>query len=353
MQTHYKVLGLMSGTSLDGLDLAAVSFSKHKSDWSYSCLQTDTYTYNYHWQTVLPEIHTYGGLALIKFHKQFGSYLGALAKDFLEKNNLHVDYISSHGHTIFHQPENNITFQLGDGANLAGNSEHTTICDFRSLDVSLGGQGAPLVPAGDAMLFNKYACCLNLGGFANISYEYDKRRIAYDICPVNYIINYFARLLGMQYDDKGHLAKQGHIYHPLLNDLNEIPFYKNEPPKSLGREWVEQIMLPLINVYQISKHDILRTLYEHIAIQISEHLPDNPAESTLITGGGCYNDFLISLITKKTKTNIIIPESELIDYKEAIVFAFLGVLRLREESNCLASVTGAKHDNCGGAIYKI
>jgi len=301
----------MSGTSCDGLDIAHCEFAFKDGNWNYKIINAKTYKYSESWIN-----------------------------------------ISSHGHTIFHQPSNGITYQIGNGANITAKTGITTISDFRTLDVALNGQGAPLVPIGDELLFPDYDYCLNLGGFANISFKQDNKRIAFDICPVNIAINYFtSKYFNLLYDKNGNFAKKGKVNINLLEKLNSLSYYKLEYPKSLGREWFEKNFINVISNYKIDAYDLLRTLYEHIAIQLSLVIENTKDKTILVTGGGAFNSFLIEILKNKTKANIIIPEENLINFKEALIFAFLGLLRFNKNINCLSSVTGAKKDNCGGIIY--
>jgi len=218
------------------------------------------------------------------------------------------------------------------------------------MDIALGGQGAPLVPIGDRLLFSEYDFCLNLGGFANISFESENKRIAYDICPVNIILNELASKTGVAFDKDGEIGKSGTIHSELLNTLNNISYYHQKHPKSLGKEWLTSNFSPFLEDFNIPLNDKIRTLYEHISHQITNSITIGNAK-ILITGGGAHNVFLIDLLKQKTKANIVIPTNEIIDFKEALVFAFLGLRRLRGEINCLASVTGAVKDCSGGIIH--
>ncbi|NJK97906.1 MAG: anhydro-N-acetylmuramic acid kinase [Bacteroidales bacterium] len=351
----FNVMGIMSGTSLDGVDIAQCCFFSDKSDyWNFQLEKAYTYSYDTSWKERLIEAERYSGLDLIKLHKEYGTFLGSLVNEFLKNTPSLPEFIASHGHTIFHQPENRLTFQLGDGAYIAAETGITTISDFRNLDVALGGQGAPLVPIGDKFLFGKYSQCLNLGGFANISYDHGNHRIAYDICPVNIVLNYLtSRYFHAGFDKEGHLGQSGIINKPLLTTLNQLPFYKQYPPKSLGKEWVTENFLPLTENNNIAAKDILRTVYEHIAHQLSSEINAIPGDEVLVTGGGTFNKFLIQLIKENTNKKLIIPQKDTIDFKEAIIFAFLGVLRMLNKTNCLSTVTGASRDNVGGIIHLI
>lgn len=215
----------------------------------------------------------------------------------------------------------------------------------------MGGQGAPLVPIGDQLLFYAFGFCVNLGGFANVSYEDNGNRVAYDICPVNIVLNYYIKCLGLSFDNKGEFALQGKINFELLERLNNLEYYKKKAPKSLGLEWVISLIFPLIDSFGLEVKDILRTYVEHIAIQISNELNKKKNESVLFTGGGVYHTFLMQRISHFTSNVIEIPSNDIIEYKEALIFGLLGVLKLRGENNCLRSVTGAKYDHSSGNIF--
>jgi anhydro-N-acetylmuramic acid kinase len=350
----YNVIGLMSGTSLDGLDIAFCRFTVDKNAWNYEIINAETKSYPEEWKEKLLSLENTDALTFQQVNTEFGLYCGRLVSDFIIKHGTKADFVSSHGHTIFHQPEKKLTVQVGLGSAIASACKMPVVCDFRSLDVALGGQGAPLVPIGDKLLFSDYDYCLNLGGFANISYEHNNKRIAYDVCPVNIVMNSICEKIGRPYDDKGEIARSGMVSPFLLNEFNLLPFYKLPPnsPKSLGKEWVIKNIDPIINDYEIEENDLLRTFCEHIAVQISRTVNPGISSTLLITGGGAYNDFLIERIREQVKMQVKIPDAKTIEFKEAMIFAFLGVLRIRNEVNCLKSVTGARQDNCGGAIYQ-
>ena len=327
---------------------------------------TETLSYSgTEWNKRLPGADRLSGIELMELHRDFGRFTGNSVNEFLKDVEVKPDLIASHGHTVFHQPENRLTLQIGDGAEIASITGISTISDFRRLDVALGGQGAPLVPVGDELLFGNYSYCLNLGGFANISFRENGRRMAF-ICPVNIVLNKLANKKGKTYDHNGEIARKGVIVPDLLESFEKLRFYQVDGPKSLGKEWVDSIILPIWEKSHATVENMMRTFYEHIAIRINAILSkkyfhnmsengtggSNPAPTLLITGGGAKNVFLTELISAKTApVQTIIPEDDLVDFKEAIIFAFLGVLRLRGEPNCLASVTGASRDNSGGIIY--
>ncbi len=345
-EEKYRAIGLMSGTSLDGVDMAYVEFELNEK-WQFELGICDTIPYPKKWRIQLSSLDKHSDMVIQKTDIEYGLYLGKLAQNFIQKNKLKVDFISSHGHTIFHQPESNYNLQIGDGQSIANQSQETVICDFRSLDVSLGGQGAPLVPIGDQLLFEDYDYCLNLGGFSNVSYQKNSIRKAYDICPVNIVLNNLAQKLGHSYDKNGAIAQTGNMIDSLFTQLNQLPYYEEKGPKSLGKEWAEQYIQPLLNQHS-NIPDLLHTFTEHAAFQIGKTLQEG---SCLITGGGAFNSYLIERLKCYTKTDIHIPNKKIIEYKEAFIFAFLGVLHYRNEVNCLSSVTGAKSDCSGGVIF--
>lgn len=359
MQTNEKirVLGLMSGTSLDGLDLALCEFYQNNKTWEYSILAAKTEKYSSIWLEKLTQLPNKSALDWVETDQSYGRLLGEISNKFIVESGIQPDLISSHGHTIFHQPGLGFTGQIGNGACISAKTGLPTINDFRTYDVALEGQGAPLVPIGDELLFNKYSYCLNLGGISNISYQIEDKRVAFDICPVNQVLNYLAQTINLEYDNNGNVAKTGKIDLILLNQLNTLDYYALPFPKSLGREWVENEMLPIIDQSKIPISDKLTTVVEHIAIQIAFVLKGNPSKQKnpklLITGGGGHNGFLIERIKFHTANTCIciVPDKLTLDFKEALIFAFLGLLRFGNTPNALKSVTGAKHDSVGGALY--
>lgn len=348
----YKVVGLMSGTSLDGVDLAFCEF-RFDDQWHFKISCAETIEYPYEWSRRLPDLMKSDAETLIRTDREYGRYLGLITKDFIERNRIQPDFIASHGHTIFHQPHKGFTLQIGDGNSISALTGLPVVFDFRSGDVALGGQGAPLVPIGDRLLFPEFDLCLNLGGIANISFEHDKNRIAFDICPANIPLNYLASIAGLPFDKDGLIARQGKINTILLNDLTRLGFYKILPPKSLGREWIDREFIPLLKSFADTVENKARTVSEHIAEQIAAVVNPLKKEKMLITGGGAKNSLLTELISSKINTHVIIPEEKIIDYKESLIFAFLGVLRWRNEINILSSVTGASTDSSGGIIARV
>jgi anhydro-N-acetylmuramic acid kinase len=344
----YRVLGLMSGTSLDGLDVAYCEFNYKQGKWTYDIKKATTYAYDEDFKQKIRSMEETSAREFARFSVELGHFFGKKAKAFLDTHSLDVDFVASHGQTIFHRPDLNYTTQIGDLSALCSEVQVKVIGDFRSMDVALGGQGAPLVPIGDEILFCDYENCLNLGGFSNISMKKQGKRIAYDICPVNIVLNHLCEKISLPFDDGGQIAASGNVDENLLKQLNDLPYYKKKTNKSLGKEWVVENVFPLLEKTTLSVEDLLATYTEHIAEQLSRNI----SGKTLLTGGGAYNTYLIERVKKLTPHTIELPEKTIIDYKEAMIFAFLGVLRQRGEVNCLASVTGAEKDNCGGSIVQ-
>jgi anhydro-N-acetylmuramic acid kinase len=347
----YRIIGIMSGTSLDGVDLAHCTFQENGNEYSFSIGACETIPYSEVWLNRLKALPNATALEYAVTHTSYGRYLGELTRDFINRYQLETDFVSSHGHTIFHDPSGNYTSQIGEGASLAAQCGLPVVCDFRTGDVAAGGQGAPLVPIGDEHLFKQYDYCLNLGGFANISFQKNGRRVAYDISPVNIILNYIASQDGKPYDKDGEMASSGKVQSHFLQKLNNLDYYKTQPPKSLGREWIENNILPLLNNSGMSLQDAACTFCEHIAIQISACLENDASKKMLVTGGGAFNTYLVKRISALSTASLFVPDKKTVNYKEALVFAFLGLLRMQAKPNCLASVTGASHDVSGGAVY--
>ena len=345
-------IGVMSGTSLDGIDIAYIKLN-FDTNYQFEILKATTIPYQKEWKIALKNGFHLTGEALTKLDANYGIYLGNTLKEFIKSNQIeHLDFIASHGHTIYHNPKENYTLQIGNGPYINTITGIKTICNFRVQDVALGGQGAPLVPIGDMLLFSEYDYCLNLGGFSNISMnDENKQRIAFDICPANIVLNHYVNLLNLEYDDNGEIASKGNIESDLLNELNSLPFYNDSKPKSLGYEFIVETIFPIIDKYKLEITDILRTFVEHIAIQIAKKTDSNPRKKMLIAGGGAYNGFLIKRLQSLTKTQLIIPDDSIINYKEALVFALLGYLKNEGKNNCLKSVTGASKDHSSGIIY--
>ncbi|HWZ23584.1 MAG TPA: anhydro-N-acetylmuramic acid kinase [Cytophagaceae bacterium] len=350
---EWTVAGLMSGTSLDGLDMAICRFRKNGNKWSYKIVEATTVSYSSTMKNKLALLMSVNAQEFASMDASFGKFSGEQLKKFLSQKKLRVDLIASHGHTIFHQPEKGFTTQIGNGAYIAAAARVPVVSDFRTMDVALGGQGAPLVPIGDKLLFSEYDYCLNLGGIANISFDSNKKRIAGDICPVNILLNKLAEEKGFGFDKDGKMAAKGIVNQVLLKKLNNLSFYKKKFPKSLGREWIDKDVFPILTNSVLSTEDKLATVCEHIAFQIIAAMPSEKGTKLLVTGGGALNKYLVSRIAKHAgnSTKIIVPDTLTISFKEALIFAFLGLKRILGEPNALSNVTGASKDSVGGALY--
>lgn len=358
---EFKVLGLMSGTSLDGLDIAYCYFVHSEQGWRFEIIAADTYEYDKHWKERLETITEADSESLMQTHQELGVWMGEAVIRFMRKHQVDPEFVATHGHTVFHQPENGFTLQIGSSFAMHAACGKPVISNFRDMDLALGGQGAPLVPIGDRLLFGKYDFCLNIGGIANISAEVNGQRLAYDISPANMVLNHFARKAGHSYDDGGAIAASGEVQEKLLEKLNALEYYQAPFPKSLGYEWVLAHVIRPMEKEKVSNEDMLATLTHHVAQQIASnvHLLQERGKlatedaSLLATGGGAYNSYLVKCIRQYSKDSfrLVLPNEFIIGYKEALVFAFLGVLKIQNEVNCLRSVTGASRDHSAGVIY--
>ncbi len=349
----YQVIGLMSGTSMDGLDLALCRFWK-KRKWEFKIQSAVTMKYSRAWRGRLAAAQHLSMEQLLELDSLYGKLIGSCCADFIRARKIrHLDLIASHGHTIFHQPERGFTFQLGSGNAIHAITGVPVIYDFRSLDILLGGQGAPLVPVGDRHLFGSYDLCLNLGGIANLSMERNDQRVAFDICFANMGLNFLARNKGKEFDRDGKMASRGISNKRLLSDLAAAyaGMRKNRP--ALARESFETLIQPLLESESILLEDRMMTFCQSIADEINLSIPTKRnKQSLLATGGGALNPFLVKLLQNKLegKATVMIPSRQIIEFKEAMVFAFLGLLRVRGEINVLKSVTRATRDSCSGVV---
>lgn len=362
----YRAIGLMSGSSLDGLDIAFVEFTHNAGAWSFEILAADCYEYTFDWKERLQNAVSLSALDYQLLHTDYGHCIGKEVNRFIEENNLHykIGLIASHGHTTFHVPQKKMTAQLGDGAAIAAETGLPVVSDLRALDVAFGGQGAPIVPIGEKYLLKDYDMYLNIGGIANISFSDSENYIAYDICPANRVLNMLAAKEGKEYDAGGELAADGQVNEDLLTRLNNLAFYKAPYPKSLANSFGTDEVYPIIESYGLSTEDALRTYVDHIVLQIDNAIENRYNEKgyhplttnhkLLVTGGGAFNTFLIRRLAESLKEKnieVIVPDEKLVQYKEALIMAFIGILRWRQEYNVLSSVTGAQRDSIGGAVW--
>lgn len=347
-----KCIGIMSGTSLDGVDMALVELSTgKKGKWEHEFIECHTTPFPDKLIKMLHEPRYMSAQDLARTDRELGRFIGEAINEHFDLEKDPPSLIASHGHTIHHRPKRGLSFQIGYGGAIAAKTGIPTISDLRGMDLEYGGQGAPLAPLGDELLFSDHDKCLNLGGFANISYKKKKKRDGEDVCPVNTVLNLVCRDLGKEYDKDGKMAREGELDQEMLDALESLPFYRSEDRRSLGREWLEERFLPLID-RRLSPQDRLRTLVEHMAERIGEKLKETPGKKTLVTGGGAYNWFLIERIQEHApKQKLVLPEERLIEYKEALIFALLGLLRWNGEINSLKDVTGADRDAINGAVY--
>ena len=354
MPETYRVTGLMSGSSLDGVDLACCEFTREQEKWNFQILEAETTPYPAPLKEQLEMATSWEMERILELDLTLGRFFAELINEFHSGHGLAPDLIASHGHTILHEPVKGITFQAGHGETMARQTGITVVSDFRSGDVAQGGQGAPLVPIGDKLLFGGYDACLNLGGFANISFDNEQKvRIAYDVGPANMALNWIAGLKDLPYDEDGRMASLGIVHQDLLNQLNALDFFQMDPPKSLGKEWFTETFLPVITNTHLGVPDLMATVVEHLAKQLSAAVNDSKARAVLVTGGGALNQTLINRLKAYASPRIHIPELLLVQFKESVVFALLGLLRTLGEVNCLSSVTGGRSDLSAGTIHYI
>lgn len=348
-----NIIGVMSGSSMDGLDVALCKFSYHKKQIHYNILKSETLSYSKNIIQLLQNIRNTSSEDFFEKDVIYGKWIGKKIHHWIQKHHLKVDTISIHGHTAFHYPEKGFSVQLGNAAQIASICQKPVIHNFRNLDIAFGGQGAPLVPIGDKLLFHQYDACINIGGIANIFIQ--KNSTAFDICIANLALNHFAEKLNFKYDKNGHLARRGKVHQHLLKKLNELKYLKLKPPKSLNREYFENDYLNVIRQFKdLNNYDILSTLTEHIAFQIAQSISKPNIKNVLITGGGALNNYLIKRIMYYAPDkNIVIPDKTLVKFKEALIFALLGYLRILQIPNNVPLATGAQKNICAGEIVYI
>lgn len=357
----YHVIGTMSGSSMDGLDLVHCTLEEVAGQWTAQINQGNCIPFNSYWEELLPRLHQLPALDLMLAHTAFGKWCGQQIASFIEQHQFQhkVHLIASHGHTVFHEPQRGLSFQIGDGAAIAATCQIPVVSDLRNMDVALGGQGAPIVPIAEKYLWPSYPLLLNLGGICNISINLPEHPLAFDVCAANRVLNTLASRLGHPYDEGGRHAQQGRLLPELFEALNTLAYYQIKAPKSLNNSFGTETVLGVITQSKGSTEDLLHTYCEHIAHQIAESLRQTanplPNEARLLaTGGGACNTYLMERIQVHLAPLGIIVECaspELIHYKEALAMALIGVLRWREENNVLASVTGASRDSIGGALW--
>jgi anhydro-N-acetylmuramic acid kinase len=356
----YKAIGLMSGSSLDGLDIVFAELHENSGSWNFEIIKADCYPYSEEWIERLKNATALPALEYQLLHTDYGQYLGGQVLRFINENELHfqVGLIGSHGHTTFHLPAQRMTAQLGDGAAIAAKTGLPVVSDLRALDVAFGGQGAPIVPIGEKLLLKEYSLFLNLGGIANISFNGPDKYTAFDVCPANRVLNMIAAKEGKKYDAGGEMASLGNVDNGLLQKLNALDYYRQPFPKSLANDFGTGTVYPLVRSFGLTHFDELRTVVEHIVQQVKMAVQNEKVKmqnsKMLVTGGGAFNTFLIGRLREELSLldiEVVVPDEKLVNYKEALIMALIGVLRWRQEATVLASVTGAQRDSIGGALW--
>ena len=355
----YKVIGIMSGSSLDGIDIVFTELQEQGGVWQYEIKQATCLDYDNVWRQNLQEAIFLPAKEYLLLHTEYGEYIGQKINGFIHEQNLHhqVNLIASHGHTTFHMPRKKMTHQLGDGAAIAATTQLPVVSDLRSIDVAFGGQGAPIVPLGEKLLFKEFNYFLNIGGIANISIHKKNEVIAFDVCAANRVLNMLAETIGLAYDSEGMISSRGRVNEDLLDRLNALQYYKLRAPKSLANSFGTDVVYPLLTSFNLHIEDTLRTYVEHICIQLKNSLSTFKEENIqhlFITGGGAFNSFLIKRLQENLEEinfEIVIPGANVVKYKEALIMALLGALRWREQYTVLSSVTGATRNSIGGALW--
>jgi anhydro-N-acetylmuramic acid kinase len=350
----FSAIGMMSGTSLDGMDLVFCEFESYDNEYSFQLILGETIPYAPDWQLKLSTATSLNGSDLMALHHAYGKLTGENINRFLKRNNIpqEVNFIAMHGHTVFHEPKAGYTFQLGDANDVAALTQTKVVADFRGLDMALGGRGAPLVPVGDLFLFPEYTYCLNLGGIANISIQQEGGdMIGFDICGCNILLDRLANVEGMPFDEYGYMAGKGNVIRSLLRELVNCRMETFLNKQSLSKEMILENEWEILKNSGASTEDKLATVCEYIVAMIKNSIPSKSQKRMLITGGGAFNKTLINRLNNTIEVEIVLPSKHLIQFREALIFAFLGLRRLENKYNCLSSVTGAKRNSAGGCIY--
>lgn len=358
MPMLYRVIGLMSGSSLDGLDICFAELQHEGGKWGAVIKQAECVPYDDVWAQKLQAAINLPALDYALLHTAYGHWLGKAVNDFVAKHSLdyQVQFIGSHGHTTFHRPDALMTAQVGDGAAIAAETGLPVVSDLRALDVALGGQGAPIVPIGESLLFSDYSIFLNLGGIANISFKTENGFIAYDVCPANRVMNITAAKAGKEYDAGGAMAALGKINEVLLQQLNALDYYAQPYPKSLANDFGVSTVYPLIESAKLSFYDEARTMVAHIVHQLKIAVAGQNIreQKMLVTGGGAFNTFLVAELNNalsEYNIEVVVPDAQIVQYKEALIMGLMAVLRWRQEYNVLPTVTGASRASIGGALW--
>lgn len=360
MTRTLKILGLMSGSSLDGLDLATVEYEIDGDsirDWKV--LYAASYEYPEKWQSKLESAPAASGYKLASLHAETGNFFGDLCLRFIEESGITPDYIASHGHTVMHAPKLSFTLQIGDASHIAVRAGVPTISDFRTADIAAGGQGAPLAPIVEQYLYKGYGMYLNLGGIANISAHGDSGILAWDVCPCNQLLNFSAGRKDLPYDQDGLLARTGSVDQALLGEFRKIIPLPHSNPYSLDNTFILTKFISLLKASFLSVEDQLCTSVEYISDCITKQAKQarnllGTQPTMLITGGSAHNTFLIERLKARLSQHSIeavVPDDATIDFKEAILMSLCGLLRILQKPNALASVTGASRDTVNGGVY--
>ncbi len=358
MSVKLHSIGIMSGSSLDGLDIAhcviklnpqAKSPQDFRREMRFEIPEAKEVKFSTILQNALKSAPQLSISELAELDSRFGLWIGQQIVEHFDLTD--IQFIASHGHTVLHNPARAYSLQIGSGAQIAAATQRPVICDFRNTDIALGGQGAPLAPMVEYYLFPQYSHFVNLGGIANLGIIQDDHIRGFDICVCNQALNHLAGHIGQDYDDRGKMAAQGRSIPSLLGQLNGLPYLKLPAPKSMSNEDVQNTILPILDNNGADTRDKLHTVTQHISYQIAQQLLGIHPTKILITGGGAYNDFLVHSIEQRLGHKIPRASDQVIRYKETLLMSLLGTLRWLKINNIAKSVTGAQRDSCSGAVY--
>lgn len=344
----------MSGSSLDGLDIALCEFhqeSERNLEWKIVSAQTVAFSEAMK-QDLISAPHA-SVEQLFTLDQKLAVFIATEVKKLCDEHHFEADYIASHGHTVLHQPEKGFSLQIGSGQTISAVAKVPTIANFRNKDIALGGQGAPLVPVGDEGLFGEYDACLNLGGIANITLLNQEQLMAWDICPFNQPLNFLAQKCGKEFDESGEMAKSGKLNSALLKELKKMSYFQKTPPKSLANEWIKENYIPVLSAANVAVEDQLRTVVAHLVDEIAGVINQYSVRNVLISGGGAFNSFFVEQLSAATLADISVPNDEIVNFKEALLFAYLGFLKVNNLENVYSSVTGSIKNSSSGDIFKI
>lgn len=372
-------IGLMSGTSLDGIDAVISSIEDTQENVQLHIINANTYPYNSEiLKKIRQALHDEASSSRllcslnVELAYEYSKCVFAICEE--SGIDIHdVDFIACHGQTIYHITENTnnevrSSLQLGDGSVLANLTNTTVVSNFRTADITVGGQGAPLVPFADYVLFqhnDKTRLLQNIGGISNVTClpkgGSKKEVFAFDNGPGNMMIDYaMQKLFNKKYDNNGETAKQGDLISEMFDEILSLEYFNLEPPKSTGRElFGNHYTATILEKYKhYSKHDIIATLSHITAFSIADSykkfiLSTFTIDEVIISGGGAYNGYLLKLIKSYLDFEDVFILEEFgysSEYKEALAFLILGNETLEFNPSNIKNATGASKDVILGQV---